>query len=229
VNTAYDLGGTAGFGRVVTPDGEASFHADWEKRVLGLVRQLRVLPGEASAAWRTILERMDATTYLTSTYYERFVTVVTERAINQGLVTEQELRERIATMEAGTWAGEPPGAPAGPRAAFDMSGRRQNARHEAGAPPEFAVGNRVCVRNYHPAGHTRLPLRSRPVRDGHPRQRLLPARGFRQGWTWSRTTAGLYGPFHRTGTLGPGCRRSRQRVRRTMAGIPGARNRAAER
>ena len=80
--------------------------------------------------------------YLTSGYYEHWLTAAATLAVDHGLVTGSELsgtRGRAVPAER-------PGAGA--------------ARGEAGPDvgmPRFGVGDRVRVREWHPPGHTRCP------------------------------------------------------------------------
>jgi nitrile hydratase len=80
--------------------------------------------------------------YLTSSYYEHWLTAAATLAVEHGLVTHSELEAR-----AGGWfplSGPvlaPPVVDAGP----DVD------------TPRFDVGDRVRVREWHPPGHTRCP------------------------------------------------------------------------
>jgi hypothetical protein len=64
----HDLGGLQGFGRVERD--EASFHADWERRVFAI----NLLAGLANVdAFRHAIERLDPLTYLSAGYYGRWL------------------------------------------------------------------------------------------------------------------------------------------------------------
>jgi len=64
----HDLGGRQGFGRV--EHDETVFHADWERRVLGLALSSQ----EANVdAFRHAIERLDPVTYLTAGYFGRWL------------------------------------------------------------------------------------------------------------------------------------------------------------
>lgn len=70
----HDLGGLEGFGPV--PRGgahEECFHADWERRVLGLALLAR--PGNDDM-FRHAIERIDPVTYLTAGYFGRWLGAV---------------------------------------------------------------------------------------------------------------------------------------------------------
>ena len=64
----HDLGGLAGFGAVERD--EASFHADWERRVFALAL---AAPLANVDAFRHAIERIDPITYLTAGYFGRWL------------------------------------------------------------------------------------------------------------------------------------------------------------
>jgi nitrile hydratase len=81
---------------------------------------------------------MDPIHYLTSRYYEHWLTGTVTRLVETGRVTVEELEARAggAVPRSRPPVGDPPVA----------------------APPlEVAVGDRVRVRTWHPRGHTRCP------------------------------------------------------------------------
>jgi nitrile hydratase len=85
---------------------------------------------------------MDPGHYLTSSYYEHWLTAAATLAVEHGLVTRSDLETSAGgrfPLSGPVLA--PPIADAGP----DV-GR-----------PRFAVGDRVRVRDWHPPGHTRCP------------------------------------------------------------------------
>ena len=138
----HDLGGMQGFGPVAHSPAEPAFVYRWEAvaRALMMVvaRAVEVSGGE----FRHSIERMEPGYYLTSSYYEHWLTAAATLAVEHGLVTGSELEAR-----AGGWfplSGPvlaPPVADAGP---------------DVGTP-RFGVGERVRVREWHPPGHTRCP------------------------------------------------------------------------
>ena len=127
----HDLGGRAGFGRVVAERDEPVFHAAWEGRVLGML--YLVLGG----GWVNIdtfrhgVERMEAARYLASSYYERWLASL-----------------ETILPEAGVFARgyAPPPPPEDRR--FERAAPR---------PPRFAEGAQVRTRARKRSGHTRLP------------------------------------------------------------------------
>lgn len=131
----HDLGGRDGFGPVVAEADEPVFHEPWEARAYGLA-----IMGMASGAYNTpmfrhAIERMDPVHYLTSSYYEHWLTAVTTLFAEEGTVDVD-------------------GAPR----ARPVSSRAAEVGTEPSAPlPRFSVGDRVRVRDRRPYGHTRCP------------------------------------------------------------------------
>jgi nitrile hydratase len=84
---------------------------------------------------------MDPAHYLSSPYYEHWLTGLTTRAVEEGLTTPEELDRRAG----GHFPLSRPDRGVLP---IDMASR---------TTPMFAVGDTVQVRERHPAGHTRAP------------------------------------------------------------------------
>jgi nitrile hydratase len=131
-----------GFGRVDHSPAEAVFAHRWEGRaraLMGVVgRAIEVSGGE----FRHSIERMDPGHYLTSSYYEHWLTGAATMAVEHELVSASELEAR-----------------AGGR--FPLSGPVLAAPITDVGPdvdePRFGIGDRVRVRDSHPPGHTRCP------------------------------------------------------------------------
>jgi nitrile hydratase subunit beta len=142
VDGIHDLGGMQGFGTVDHSPAEPVFHHRWEAAARAF---LEVVAGAVQASggeFRHSIERMDPGHYLTSSYYEHWLTAAATLAVEHGLVTRPELEAR-----------------AGGR--FPLSGpvlAPPVADPGAGVgTPRFVVGDRVRVREWHPPGHTRCP------------------------------------------------------------------------
>jgi len=144
VNGVHDMGGMAGFGPIEIEQHEPLFHAAWEARVRGLVYAVV----DARYNWdefRYAIERVDPVVYLSSSYYERWLTALERYAIEKGVIAETELRART------DGAAPQPGTQPLPRhSAPDVMPRES-------AEPRFGPGDGVRARNIHPPGHTRLP------------------------------------------------------------------------
>ncbi|MDE1991493.1 MAG: nitrile hydratase subunit beta [Rhizobiaceae bacterium] len=156
MNGPHDLGGQMGFGPVAPEPNEPLFHADWEKRALGIT-----LSCGAFGAWsidesRHARENIPPADYLAASYYEIWTRGVEMLLQRHGFVTGAELlsghSERQGTapkriLKADMVAGVL--AKGGP------------CDRPVDAVPIFAVGDRVRTRNFNPTGHTRLPRYAR--------------------------------------------------------------------
>ncbi|WP_160009471.1 nitrile hydratase subunit beta [Rhizobium sp. 18055] len=156
MNGPHDLGGQMGFGPVAPEKDEPYFHAEWEKRALGLT-----LSCGAFGAWtidesRHARESIPPARYLSASYYEIWTRALEVLLQRHGFLRAEEIeaghkqfdgatpkRVLTADMVAGVLAkGGPCDRPV-----------------EAAA--RFAVGDRVKTRNFNPVTHTRLPRYAR--------------------------------------------------------------------
>jgi nitrile hydratase subunit beta len=142
VDGIHDLGGLDGFGPVEHVAAEPVFAEDWERRAVRVMLAVNMAVQPGGGAFRHSIERMDPAHYLTSSYYEHWLTGVATLAVEAGLTTLGDLESRaggvfvLARADRGC-------IPPGP--------------HEGRTVPKFAVGDRVLVRDLHPFGHTRAP------------------------------------------------------------------------
>ena len=136
----HDLGGRQGFGPVEVEPDEPFFHEPWEALARALTVAVAIAGGIGTPAFRHAIERMDPAHYLTSSYYEHWLTAAATMAVEAGMLTVEELEDR---------AGGP----------FPLSSPvRVDSLADPGAhQARFAVGDRVRVREWHPRGHTRCP------------------------------------------------------------------------
>ena len=138
----HDLGGLEGFGPVDVELDEPVFHEDWERRTLRLNVAAGMALRYSGGAFRHSIERMEPGHYLTSSYYEHWLTGVSTLIVEAGLVAPAELDRRaggrlpLSRPDRGT-------LPAAPEP--DRTSSR------------FVVGDVVRVREWHPPGHTRAP------------------------------------------------------------------------
>jgi hypothetical protein len=86
MSRVHDMGGQLGFGPVpaVTGD-EPPFHADWEARVYALNSALRRAGAYNIDEFRDALERLPPETYLSSSYYERWLLAMENLLEEKGL------------------------------------------------------------------------------------------------------------------------------------------------
>ena len=146
----HDLGGMQGFGPVDHAPAEPVFHEPWEGRARALMEVVLGAVQPNGGEFRHAIERMDPGHYLTSSYYEHWLTAAATLAVEHGLLTREELEAR---------AGGPfplSGPVLGPPVTGPGTGPGE---------PRFHAGDRVRVRDWHPPGHTRCPryIRGRPA------------------------------------------------------------------
>jgi nitrile hydratase len=180
VDGVHDLGGMQGFGPVEVEPDEPVFHDEWEARTFALAAGALGAGGFNTPMFRHAIERMDPGHYLTSSYYEHWLTAVATLLVEADMISRDELQARVQ----GFPISRPPAV-----GAVDVDPT------PPGAAPGFAVGDAVRVRDLHFAGHTRCPryvrgrqgvvVRIEPVApvpevEAHRRERLLePTYGVR--------------------------------------------------
>jgi nitrile hydratase len=156
MNGGHDLGGMHGFGPInAEPEtAEPVFHADWERRVFGLVRATGALGLWNGDMARHARERQHPVDYLRHSYYENWLAGLERLAGEKGLVTAEELASGKASgsvsadiREEVLRADKVAGALA----------QGSPATLTAKDPPRFNVGDQVRAINRHPLGHTREP------------------------------------------------------------------------
>jgi nitrile hydratase len=160
MNGAHDLGGMHGFGRInAEPETvEPVFHADWEKRVFGLLLAAGALRKWNIDMSRFAREGQHPVDYLRHSYYENWLAGLEKLLVETGLVTAEELASGKAAQLAGEDLRKH-------RLQADQTvatlGRGSPTTMPADAPPRFRPGDRVRARNRHPTGHTREPRYAR--------------------------------------------------------------------
>jgi len=101
VNGAHDLGGMHGFGPINPEPNEPVFHYHWERRVLGVA-----IAGFGGGYYnsdqlRHAIERMGAVAYLSTSYYEHWLSMLETLLIERGAITKQELDARREQLSRG--------------------------------------------------------------------------------------------------------------------------------
>jgi len=138
----HDMGGMDGFGRVQPEANEPAFHADWERRVFGIVNGVLALTGVNIDEFRHAIERIPPARYLSSSYYQRWLLAAETLLVERGILSREELKSLAQPEQVSVAlpAVSPRGVPA-----------------QARLRPRFKTGDRVKVRSIHPPGHTRSP------------------------------------------------------------------------
>lgn len=142
MDAIHDLGGREGFGPVEVETDEPVFHAEWERRAFGVTLATFVMGVSNGGQFRHSMERMDALHYLSSRYYEHWVTGVATRLVETGIVDADELERRAGGRF-------PLARPVLASTVTDPGADRPH--------PRFASGDRVRVRSHSHRGHTRAP------------------------------------------------------------------------
>jgi nitrile hydratase beta subunit len=156
VNGAQDLGGMMGFGPIAREAEHCLFHADWERRALGLTIAMGATGSWTIDASRYARESLDPADYLSSSYYEIWIKGLERLTVAQDLITRDELNVGKALV---------------PPAPVKRVLRREDVPavlakgspcdRPAAAPTAFKLGDAVRTRNINPIGHTRLPRYAR--------------------------------------------------------------------
>jgi nitrile hydratase len=155
MNGLHDMGGMHGFGKVVPEIDEPQFHAPWEARVLALQRAIMFTRAWNLDMFRDSQERLPPPTYLSVSYYHRWLLATTQSALEQGLVNADELAASRALRP-----GKPVERTMTPGDAKTAFVRGQFERR-APRGARFKTGDKVRTRNLHSSTHTRLPRYAR--------------------------------------------------------------------
>ena len=137
----HDHGGLQGFGSVDIEADEPLFHSEWDRRLFRLTMGA-MLSGHLQGKLRHAVERIDPEAYLSSSYYERWLTGVATVLVESGALDRGEIDGRLGHH-------------------FPLARPTQGPRlvdpGQSSERPRFAVGDHVVVRQWHPFGHTRAP------------------------------------------------------------------------
>jgi nitrile hydratase len=168
MNGPQDLGGQMGFGPVAPEKNEPIFHAEWEKRALGVT-----LAAGAMGHWnidesRHVRESLHPADYYASSYYEIWIKALETLLKRHGFVSADELAQGVATRQGA----RPKRVLKADNVAATLA-KGGPCDRPVGRQPRFGAGDRVRTKNFHPEGHTRLPRYARDklgtieaVRDG---------------------------------------------------------------
>lgn len=159
MNGPHDLGGQMGFGPIAPERDEPYFHAEWEKRALGIT-----LSCGAFGAWtidesRHARESIPPAEYLAASYYEIWIRGADTLLERHGFASREELASGQHIAQ-------------GARPKRVLKADMVESVLAKGGPCDrpvqtaarFAVGDQVRTKNFHPLGHTRLPRYARAKR-----------------------------------------------------------------
>jgi len=150
----HDMGGMHGFGPVPWVADEPVFHADWERRVWGLMFSTTRPEGTTLDGNRHSLERIPPALYLNFSYFERWLYHLSTVLLAEGAITLEELEAGHARADS-----TPRTDAAGPELVDPY--QVEQYRYDIPVAPVFSIGQTVRSGNPHPAGHTRLPRYAR--------------------------------------------------------------------
>ena len=156
MNGVHDMGGMHGLGPVQYEPNEPVFHTPWEGRAFAMNLAAAAWRKWSLDAFRHQIELIPAADYLRMSYYEKWLTAVTERLVESGLVTRAEVESGQPAL--GRSKATPP-LTAAQVPAMLRSGAL--ASRNLSVQPNFHAGQRVRARNMNPVGHTRLPRYAR--------------------------------------------------------------------
>lgn len=156
MNGPHDLGGQMGFGPIAPESDEPYFHAEWEKRALGVT-----LSAGGMGAWtidesRHARESLHPADYYASSYYEIWIKALETLLKRHGFVSEADLAAAVAVDGAAV-----PKRVLRAETVPAVLARGGPCDRPVETAPRFASGQRVRTRNFNPTGHTRLPRYAR--------------------------------------------------------------------
>lgn len=176
----HDLGGVARYGPVPHDPDEPPFHADWERRVFGLLGAVTSATARRPGEFRYALERLHPDDYFEHGYYGRWLAGFEVLLHEYGVVRSGDLALRMAKLRDADpkAAGDADPIPAAVSIATPArrvspvadcspallppdrptpAPERRTVRRELAEPPRFVVGDRVVAAVPAQPGHTRLP------------------------------------------------------------------------
>ncbi|MCR9212935.1 MAG: nitrile hydratase subunit beta [Proteobacteria bacterium] len=156
MDSVHDMGGMHGMGPVEAEEDEPIFHGDWEKRMFAMNNAISALGVRNIDESRHARERMNPGEYLSSSYYEIWLSGLVRTLTEKGLISEEELAGAVAPRPVTT----PKPALSADNVDHVMS-KGGTYLVKSDLVPAFDVGQAVKTKNIHPAGHTRLPRYAR--------------------------------------------------------------------
>jgi len=101
MNGAHDLGGMQGLGPINPEKNEPVFHAPWEKRAFAITLASGALGNWNIDMSRFSRERLHPQLYLQTTYYEKWLLGLQSLLIENGLLTQAEIDQRMSELKTG--------------------------------------------------------------------------------------------------------------------------------
>lgn len=159
MNGIHDMGGFHNFGPVVAEQDEPTFHEDWEGKVFALQVVGASYGNWTSDEYRHVIECMDTSEYLGTSYYEHWLTAVETLLVRRGVFTEEELREAQVRAAAGELPASNPDEQTPDELVAQVEGVITGGgpcSRDVEGEPLFRIGDEVVAKHDAPPGHTRL-------------------------------------------------------------------------
>ena len=160
MNSIHDCGGIDGLGSIVPESAEPVFHAEWERRVFALLWALGFNGFWNLDEFRHAIERMPATEYLQTSYYEHWLHAMETLLVEKRIASANDLsaaRDRAVPTVRVANSGAPMNLPA----VANLIVNGFPSKIEDGRAAAFKVGDHVIAKNLNSLGHTRLPRYAR--------------------------------------------------------------------
>lgn len=157
MNGVHDLGGMRDFGPVVREENEPLFHAEWEKRVFALLFATLGQGLYNLDEFRHAIERMDPAHYLSSSYYEHWLSSYETLLVEKGIFTKEQYEERVREFAEGKQDVPVRHDPELKQALLGLIDSGASTRRNEGMAPRFKIGDKVVVKDFHTTRHTRCP------------------------------------------------------------------------
>jgi nitrile hydratase beta subunit len=155
----HDMGGMHGFGRVVEPGAELTYHERWEPRVFAIQMLVGLEGLGAGPGGRAVREEMDPARYLAASYYERWLYSAEQRLLRKGTIAPGEVEAMMERLRTGEAMPKHHDAAMAGHMLDDL--RTRMAMDPPPGEARFGAGRRVRVKRMHPGGHTRCPRYAR--------------------------------------------------------------------
>ena len=160
MNSIHDCGGMEGLGTIVPESAEPVFHAEWERRVFALLWALGFNGFWNLDEFRHSIERMPATEYLQTSYYEHWLHAMETLLVEKHIASANDLsaaRDRAAPPVGAANSTAPMNLPA----VANLIANGFPSKVADGRAAAFKVGDHIIAKNLNSAGHTRLPRYAR--------------------------------------------------------------------
>ncbi len=150
----HDLGGKQGLG-AIDPEPESEepvFHSEWERRIFGITLATGMLGQWNIDQSRFARERQHPADYLRNSYYENWYEGLCKLLLENGLISEDELRNGNVSEPIARELRVPSRQDA--EKILSSGGPTQM---ELDIPPKYQPGDKVLVKKNFTDGHTRAP------------------------------------------------------------------------